>query len=190
MKKILSFRLFIPLLICFLFFVIYGTLGIIRQLHFLSSYDLAVADQAMWKYSQFHNAISTNHAYAFTPILWDHVELIYPLLVPFYWIYSSVYTLILLQAFAICSSGLAIFLLAKKHGIKTFVAFSLLVSYFMFYGIQNAIWSDVHSLVFGVSFLDCFFNFLTLKNWKFFCFFFFFTFFCKRVMALFTLFLS
>ena len=113
MKKYFS-QFFFPFLICLFFFIAYALMGIIRQTHFLSGYDLAVADQAMWKYSHFNAPISTNHAYAFTPILWDHVEFIYPLLVPFYWIFNSIYTLIILQAFAITSSGLAVWLLAKN----------------------------------------------------------------------------
>lgn len=184
MKKIFASSIFWAGVICFLFFVAYAILGIIRQMHFLSGYDIAVVDQGIWNYSHFRNAISTNHAYAFTPMLWDHVELIYFLIAPFYWIFDSIYTLIILQALAITASGMAVFLLAKKYALQTSVALSLVVSYLMFYGIQNAIWADVHSLVFGVAFLAWFLFFVENGNKKLSWFFFFLTIICKEDMAL------
>ncbi len=186
MKKIFSSQLFIPLCISLFFFIAYSVMGVIRQIHFLSGYDLAIVDQAIWNYSHFQAPISTNQAYAFTPILWDHVELIFPLLVPFYWVYNNVITLILLQSFAICSSGIAVFLIAKKYGLKTIVSISLLISYLLFYGIQNAIWADVHSLVFGIAFLAWFIYFLEIKNKKGAWIFFLLTIICKEDMALLT----
>lgn len=187
MKKILTSPLFLPIILCFFFFIAYAVLGSVRQLHFLSGYDVAVVDQGIWNYSHFRQAISTNHAYAFTPMLWDHVELIYFGIAPFYWIFDSVYTLIILQAFAICASGIAVFLLAKRYKLKTSIALSLLVSYLMFYGIQNAIWADVHSLVFGVAFAAWFLYFVEKGNAKLSWIFFFLSIFSKEDMALMTL---
>src|SRR5260221_1290091 len=60
----------------------------------------------------------------------------------------------------------------------------------MFYGIQNAIWSDVHSLVFGVSFLAWFVYFVDIKKWKLSWLFFILTLLCKEDMALLTLLIS
>ena len=190
MKKLLTSRLLLPFCICLLFFVAYTSIGVIRHMHFLTGYDLADVDQAIWKYSRFEAPISTNLTYAFTPILWDHVELIYPLLVPFYWMANSVYTLIILQAFGICSSGVAVWLLCKKYKLSDFNTFALLVSYLSFYGIQNAIWADVHSLVFGITFLVWFLYFIEIKKWKTASVFFLLTIICKEDMALLTLLLS
>lgn len=190
MRKLLTSRLFLPLCICLLFFVAYASMGVVRHMHFLTGYDLADVDQAIWKYSRFEKPITTNLTYAFTPILWDHVELIYPLLVPFYWIANTVYTLILLQAFGICSSGVAVWLLCKKYKLSDFNTFALLISYLSFYGIQNAIWADVHSLVFGVTFLVWFLYFIEIKKWKTASVFFILTIICKEDMALLTLLIS
>lgn len=190
MKKIISSQLFLPILLSSLFFIAHAIMGLIRQQHFLSGYDIAVVDQAVWKYSHFKAPISTNHAYAFTPILWDHVELIYILIAPFYWLYNSINTLIFLQALAISSSGIAVFLLAKKYKLKTFLAAALTISYLSFYGIQNAIWADVHSLVFGVTFLAWFLYFVEKKNEKLSWLFFFLAIICKEDIALLTLVIS
>ncbi|HSD98985.1 MAG TPA: DUF2079 domain-containing protein [Patescibacteria group bacterium] len=190
MKKFFSYPYFFPLFISFLFFIAYAALGVIKHNHFLSGYDLAVIDQAIWHYSHLQLPISTNHAYAFTPIYWDHVELIFPLFAPLYWIWSDVRALIILQAFVMCSSGFAVYLIAKKYAVKTVVASALLVSYLMFYGIQNALWSDVHSLVFGVGFLAWFLYFSLTKYNRWTWIFFFLTIFSKEDMALITAIIS
>src|SRR5260221_1513402 len=98
--------------ICLLFFIAYTILGLERYNYFAAGYDLAVIDQAIWEYAHFMAPISTNHAYAFTPILTDHVELIFLLVAPFYWIWDNVQTLIILQGFLICFSCIPVFLLA------------------------------------------------------------------------------
>lgn len=189
-KEFIAKPLTLPLFISTLFFIAYAILGIVRQLHFWSGYDLAIADQAIWKYAHFMAPISTNHSYAFTSILSDHVEFIFPLLVPFYWIYDNVKILIVLQALAISSSGIAIYLLAKKKKIKTFLAVALTISYLSFYGIQNAIWADVHSLVFGISFLAWFIYFVETDRLKLSWLFFMLAILSKEDMALLTFFIS
>lgn len=184
--QLIKHKFFLPILICFIFFAAYSTIGVVRQMHFLSGYDLAIVDQATWNYSHFRLAITTNQTYAFTPLLWDHVEIIFILLSPLYWIFNSVYTLIILQALAITSSGFAVWLLAQKYKIPKFTSIVLLISYLSFYGIQNAIWGDVHSLVFGVAFLAWYLYFAEMKKWKYTWVFFLLTIFSKEDMAFLT----
>jgi len=177
--------------ICFIFFLAYTTLSAVRHMHYGSfGFDLGLTDQVIWKYSQFKTSITTIHYYPFTSLLTDHVELIYILLAPFYWIYNNVLTLLLLQSLVISLSGIPIYLLARKKGVQKWLSYSLLFSYLMFYGIQNALWSDVHSLVFGASFLAWFIYFLDCNDtlWTFITF--FLTVICKEDMALLTLLIS
>lgn len=155
----------IAIFICFLFFVAYTTLALVKHYHFLSGYDLAIVDQAVWKYSQFKVPITTIHSYAFTSLLADHVEIIYILLAPFYWIYNNSVTLIVLQTLFVSFSGIPVYLLARNRKLPTVLSLALLISYLSFYGVQNAIWSDVHSLAFGAAFLPWFIYFL-YKNEK------------------------
>lgn len=166
MNKLPLRKIILPLGICLLFFVAYSILGLERYYHFAAGYDIAVIDQAIWKYSHFLAPISTNHAYAFTSILTDHVELIFLLIAPLYWIWDNIQLLILLQSFLICLSGIPVFLLARKKGLSNFVSSMLLLSYLAFYGIQNAIWSDVHSLVIGISFIPWYVYLLEKKSWR------------------------
>lgn len=146
-----------PFLICFFFFIAYSLLSLIRHAHFGSfGFDLGIVDQIVWKYSQFKAPITTIQFYPFTSLLTDHVELIYILLTPFYWIYNSPYTLLLLQTLFITFSGIPVYFLARRRNISIPLSLSLLIGYLSFYGIQNAIWFDVHSIIFGVSFLPWF----------------------------------
>jgi len=154
----------IAFFVCFLFFLAYSTLSVVRHNHFGSfGFDLGISDQIVWKYSQFQLPITTVQSYPFTSIFTDHIEFIYILLSPFYWIFNSPVTLLLLQAFMVSFSGIPIYLLTKKRNINQFVGIALLFSYLMFYGIQNAVWFDVHSLSFGAAFLAWFIYFLDIK---------------------------
>lgn len=190
MKRVVPRGLIVAICISFAFFIAYTIISVLRQQHFLSGYDLAVIDQAIWKYSQFKAPISTNQTYAFTSILNDHVELIFILIAPLFWLWNSIYVLYILQAAAICSSAVAVYLLAKVNGLKTIVALALVVSFLGFYGIQNAIWSDVHSIIFGVSFLTWFIYCMESRRLKLSWLFFFLTIICKEDLALLTLLVS
>jgi uncharacterized membrane protein len=156
----------LPFAICFAFFLAYAVLSIVKHNHYLTGYDLGVEDQAVWLYSRFLAPISTTHAYANTSIFWDHVEFIYLLAAPFYWIINSVKTLIILHVFVIASSGLPVYFLARSKKVHPYIAYALLVGYLLFFGIQNAVWSDVHSLAFGSAFLAWFLYFLEMNNWR------------------------
>lgn len=187
LKQIEPYFLYI---ICFVFFILYSILSVVKHNHFLSGYDLAVSDQAIWLMSKFKDPISTPHAYPFTSLFSDHVEIIYAILSPIYWFTDDVRILIVLQALAITASAIPIYWFAKKMKISVYVRYALLISYLMFYGIQNAIWADVHSLVFAASFLPWFIYFLYTNNTKLTWVFFVLLITCKEDIALLTLLIS
>jgi uncharacterized membrane protein len=171
-KRILIHKeLIIVFSLCAAFFVAYSVLALIKHAHFLSGYDLSVINQVVWEYSKFQFPNSTVHAYAFTPVFWDHVELILLLVSPFYWVHGNSETLIVLQNLIFAASGIPVYLLARKYKLNFFISLALVFSYFAFFGVQNALWSDVHSIVFGASFLSFFIYFLDLnKKWLAFIF--------------------
>lgn len=181
---------YIPLSICLFFASAYLTLSISKHQNFMSGYDLSIIDQAIWKYSQFKDPVTTTHVYFDAPIYTDHLELIFILIAPLYWVFDSAITLIVLQVLAVIASGVGVFLLAKEYRLKPFVANILLINYFAFFGIQFAIWSDVHSLVFAVGFLAWFLLFLKRGNVKLTILFLVFSIICKEDIALLTLLLS
>lgn len=155
---------YFALLICLLFFIAYGVLSIIRYNDYGAfGFDLGLRDQTFWQYSNFKVPITTIHFYPFTSILTDHVELIYIPLSSVYWIWSDARTVLLLEPFLVCLSGIAIFLLAKEKKLISPICFALLISYLAFYGVQNAVWFDVHSVSFATSFMAWLVYFLS-KN--------------------------
>jgi len=160
------FFAFIPYVICLLFFIAYSTLSIVRHQHYQSfGYDLGINDQVVWLYSQFKSPVTTIAPFPDKPKLVEHVELVYILLAPFYWIWSTRRMLLLVRNAWFCLSGIAVYLLARKKGLKNVVSIPLLISYLTFYGVQNAIWFDVHSVSFATAFLMWFLYFLeTRKN--------------------------
>lgn len=156
----------IPLIICSTFFVAYLLLSHTKHDHFLSGYDLAIIDQATWKYAHFKNPITTSHAFFDTSIYADHLELVFILIAPFYWIFDTVSVLITLQVLSIVLSGVAVYLIAGYYKVTNFVKYCILFSYLLFFGFQFSIWSDVHSLLFGVGFMSWFLYFLLIKKIK------------------------
>lgn len=190
MKILKRIEHYLPFIICFIFFLLYAILSVVKHNHFLSGYDLAVSDQGVWLMSHFKNPISTPHAYPFTSLFSDHVEIIYALLSPLYWLQNDVRVLIVLQALLITFSVIPLYWLAKKKKLHSTICYALLISYLLFYGIQNAIWSDVHSLVFAASFLPWFIYFLYDGRTKLTWLFFFLLISCKEDIALLTFLVS
>ena len=186
MKRVLL-QIRIAFLFAILFFVFYSVLSLIRHAHYGSyGFDLGITDQVVWQYSHLRSPITTIQAYPFTSILSDHVEFIYMLLAPFYWIYSSPVTILLLQAFFVTFSSIPIYLLAKEKRLHPLVCYALQISYLSFYGVQNALWFDVHSLSFAAGFLSWFVYFLERKNRFWTVVTFFLAILCKEDIALLT----
>ncbi|MDE2588903.1 MAG: DUF2079 domain-containing protein, partial [Patescibacteria group bacterium] len=126
----------IPIIIALIFTIAYAALSIVRHSHYGSfGYDLGIEDQITWKFSQFELPISTISDTPFVLSFKDHVEFIYMLLAPFYWIWDSVYFLLILQSFFFCFSAIPMFLLAEKYKLKPIIMYAVLIGYLMFYGV-------------------------------------------------------
>ena len=141
-------------LVCGIFATCYSTLSIVRHSHYASyGYDLGINDQTIWRYSRFEPPISTIAPFPERSKLELHVEFVYALVAPFYWLWSTRRFLLIISAIVMCSGGLAAYLLAKHRLKGEFISFSMTISYLLFYGLQFAAWFDVHSSGFGAAFL-------------------------------------
>lgn len=153
------------ILLCLIFSILYLTLGIIRHNHFGSfGYDLGIVDQITWKFSQFKLPITTDNDAPFTLSLLDHFELIYAFVSPIYWIWDDVRSLIIFQAVFFSFSAVPVFLLASRYKLKRSLCYTLAICYLGFFGVQNALWFDVHSAPFGAAFLMWLIYFLYNRN--------------------------
>jgi|GEM_PF-1451038 len=166
LSLILLIKKYLPLIICLIFFLAYSVLTVIRHNNYQSyGFDLGINDQVVWEYSRFKPPITSIDHVPFIPKTFVHIEAVYALISPFYWIWNDPRMLLILEAGFVCFSGLAIYLLTKHYKIHPWIRFSLLISYLMFYGVQNALWFDVHSATFAASFVAWFLYFLvTNKN--------------------------
>lgn len=156
---------FLAFFLCVAFFAAYTVLSFVRHSHYQSfGYDLGINDQVVWRYSTFQWPITTIAPFPDKTKLLAHVEFVYALIAPFYWIWSTRRMLLLLEAAVVCLGGLAMYLLARKRGVSHPVSFSILFSYLTFFGVQNAMWFDVHSLSFAAGFLAWFLYFLDRRK--------------------------
>lgn len=176
----------LPLFICTIFLIAYLLLTLVKHNNFLTGYDQAVYEQAIWKYSEFRNPISTVHAFYNTPVYFDHFEPILVLLSPVYWISNYTGTLLIIQVIGIIVAAYIIFKLALFKKVSYLVAISILIVFLTFYGIQNAIWSDFHSLTLSIPFLALFIYFLEKEKYKQAIIPFLLAIICKEDIALFT----
>lgn len=159
--------LFLAILICLAFFIAYSVLSVVRHNHYNSfGYDLGINNQLVWRYSTFQLPITTSDPFPEEMKLTTHVEIVYALISPIYWFWSTARMLLITDAFFMCFSGIAVFLLARKKKIIAPLTLVILTSYLMFYGVQNAMWFDVHSASFAAGFLAWLIYFLENKNYK------------------------
>lgn len=158
------FPLGIAIFICLIFFTAYSVLSIIRHLHYESfGYDLGINNQIVWRYSTFQPPITTVGPFPGSLKLDTHVELVYAFITPFYWLWSSARMLLLVEAGFLVSGAIAMYLLARDRKLSVPISLSILFSYLTFYGLQNAMWFDVHSASFGAAFIAWMLYFLN-KN--------------------------
>ena len=151
--------------ICLAFFAAYLVLTFVRYFHYQSfGYDLGINDQTVWRYSRFELPVSTIAPYPDKSKLYLHVELIYALVAPFYWIWSARRMLLIVEIAIVCSGGIALYFLARHKKISYPVSVASVISYLAFFGVQNAIWFDVHSITFAAGFLCWLLLFLEKKR--------------------------
>jgi len=134
-----------------LLFILYGTLSIVRHMHFQSGgFDLGLYDQAVWRFSQFLDPYNTIKDRI---IFGDHMVLTLPLLGPLFYLWDDVRMLLVIQAIAVAVSAIPIYLIALKRTRSIISAWTVTILYSLFYGIQFGVFFDFHPILLGVSLL-------------------------------------
>jgi len=114
-------------------------------------YDFGIFEETVWKLSRLQLPIILNLHPPQGRLVWiDHFNPSSVILTPFYWITDRAEIILIAQAlFVGLSAGIAYFISLKtiKNGL---VRTSLIVSYLGFVGLQNALFTDVHNIVFAV----------------------------------------
>ena len=109
-------------------------------------YDFGIFDQAIWRASQLQPPIIDHLVVGGKWIFADHFSPSIFLLSPFYWIFQRSEMLLIAQAIIVGLSGIFLYKIGKKVIGNHFLSFSILVCYFLFVGLQNAIISDFHEI--------------------------------------------
>jgi uncharacterized membrane protein len=130
-----------------LFALGYGLYGVWEHNHFLTDFDLAIADQAVWHYSHLQSPEITTIS---PPVnmLGDHFSPILIALSPLYWLWSDPRMLLIAQGALVAASIVPVFLFAQPR-MGRVGAYLLAVAYALFWGISAAVGYQFHELAFS-----------------------------------------
>ena len=124
----------------------YALYSVWEHNHFLTDFDLAIFDQAVWNYSQFQTPTITTID---PPVnmLGDHFSPLLILISPLYWIWSDPRMLLIAQGVLVAASIVPVFLYSRPR-LGRVGAYLLCVGYTVFWGVGAAIGFQFHELAF------------------------------------------
>jgi len=109
-------------------------------------YDFGIFDRAIWQLSKFQAPIVDHLIVGGKWIFADHFSPSIFLLSPFYWLTTRSEMLLVVQAIVVGLSGIVLYSIGKHVLENKFLALGILVCYFLFLGLQNAVITDFHEL--------------------------------------------
>ncbi len=114
-------------------------------------YDFGILDTTIWKLSRFQPPIIAQLNPPLGKIRWaDHFDPSLVLIAPLYWLTARPEIMLIAQAVFAGSSAVVAYIMALKFIKSRIVRVSLIVSYLGFVGLQNALYTDMHSIVFAL----------------------------------------
>ncbi|MDE2588867.1 MAG: DUF2079 domain-containing protein, partial [Patescibacteria group bacterium] len=132
---------------CFVFFLLGMLVSLNRFWQYEVSFvDFGQYDQALWHISRFQEPLTYHFLYGKIDVLGDHVTPSVFLLAPLYWFTNRSEVILIAQAFIVALSGFFLYDLSKEIIKRRFVSFCILLSYFLFVGLQNAVITEFHEL--------------------------------------------
>lgn len=117
-------------------------------------YDFGIFDEGVWKLSRFQLPIIPSLHPPNGLLLWgDHFNPSSAMLAPIYWLTNRQEAIFVAQVFFVAVSAVLAYHLAKKFLNIFIVKFALVVAYLGYVGMQNALITDVHNIVFSIPFI-------------------------------------
>lgn len=130
-------------------------------------YDFGIFDETIWKLSKFQLPIITQLAPPIGKIIWsDHFNPSSIFFAPLYWITDRQEIILIVQAVIAGFSACIAYLIVLKEVKSRIVRISLIASYLGFVGLQNALYTDVHNIVFALFPLMLTIWAIYQKNWR------------------------
>jgi uncharacterized membrane protein len=130
-------------LLVLLFFFLYTAISLLKHMNFQShGWDLGIFDQAIYQYSKFE--IGYNTVRMVPCLLADHWHPSLFLFAPFYWVWSDVRMLLIVQALIASLGAVPIYLIGREKLGSRFAALSLAAVFLFFWGTIEMIFFDFH----------------------------------------------
>lgn len=147
-------------------------------------YDFGMFDVPIWKIAHFQLPIIDHFIVSGKLNLADHFNPSIYLFAPIYWFTSKSEALFFIQDIAVGLSGYVIYSIGKYLLKNKFIPLAVLMSYFLFTGLQNAVWFDFHELTVMTFFLSLTFWAIIKSDKKLFILFFIVTLLFKETLFL------
>jgi len=135
-------------------------------------YDFGIFDRAIWLVSQLKSPIIDHLVVGGKLIFADHFSPSIFLLSPLFWFTNRSEVLLIVQSVIVGLAGLFLYKTGKIITKNSLFSFAILVSFYFFIGIQNAVISDFHeATVATLAIVLCFYFFVKNKKAPFVIFF-------------------
>jgi uncharacterized membrane protein len=139
-------------------------------------YDFGIFDTTIWQLAHFQLPIITQLAPPLGKVVWaDHFNPSAIFLAPLYWFTDRPEIILVAQAVSVGLSAFIGYLLAKKFLKSILFRLSLIFSYLGFVGLQNALYTDIHNIVFALLPFMLTIWAIYQKKWRWYWFFLFIT---------------
>jgi len=138
-------------LFAFILVLVFCAAGIIVSLHRFWQYEVSLIDfghydQIIWQLSRFQEPIINHFIHGRINAFGDHFTPSVALISPLYWITNRSEMILIVQALAVGISGIFLYDIGRIVLKNKLLSFSILVSYFLFVGLQNAVITEFHEL--------------------------------------------
>lgn len=145
---------FLAILSC----VLFAIAGIAINLHKFwqyetGYYDFGIFDVPIWKVAHFQAPIIDHFVVPEKWNLADHFNPSIYLFAPIYWFTNRSEALLIAKNIVVALSGYVLYRIGNNVLKNSLVSLSVLISYFLFTGLQNAVYSDFHEVTVMTLFL-------------------------------------
>ncbi|MDQ3065344.1 MAG: DUF2079 domain-containing protein [bacterium] len=150
-----------------LFILFAGTgsaIGIYRYMAYLDGFDFTVFYEAFYAYAHFQIPDSSVRGLNFFD--GDHFHPILLTLVPFYFLFQSPYTLVILQATIVASSVFPVYLFIKNKFHDQTIALLGASAYSLSAGLQWMLFFDFHEILFAIPLIAWSIYFVEHRRWR------------------------
>jgi uncharacterized membrane protein len=147
------------------FAVGYSVCAVLKHLHFDTSFDLAIYDQAIWHLSRFEAPASSVRG--MSNVFGDHFHPVIALLAPFIWMVPRAETLIVAQSVLLAASIAPVFVYAHDR-LPYGPALAISIAYGLFWGMQQTATFDFHEAAFAPLAVALLILAMERKRWKWF----------------------